>query len=103
MQLLGYENNFQLSILAQIKGDACDVHNLHVTCKGLYIQIQYPAIGYISRIYILWIYILPILGIKDGSFALTVCPTSKMWDLGMKILNIPNIDCRESIRLILIR
>ena len=37
MQLLGYENNFQLSILAQIKGDACDVHNLHVTCRGLYL------------------------------------------------------------------
>ena len=36
MQLLGYENNFQLSILAKIKGDACDVHNLHVTCRGLY-------------------------------------------------------------------
>jgi len=39
MQLLGYENNFQLSILAQIKGDACDVHNLHVTCRGLYSKI----------------------------------------------------------------
>ena len=36
MQLFGYKNSFQLFILAEIEGDACDVHILHLTCKGLY-------------------------------------------------------------------
>ena len=55
MQLLGYENNFQLSILAQIKGDACDVHNLHVTCRGLWMSkccgvVPYDMLRFVPQV-----------------------------------------------------